>query len=181
MLHICVGITVDFIVSRDIIISCSLCVWTLLIMWLVQGCSTQQTGKLHRGDLWLWESHRDRPHIQQSLRTDGVSQIKERLVQKLCCDPLHNPYKLHSCGSSLALTAMSKYPDAISYFKKALVLDPENDTYKSNLKIAEQKHKEATSPVSQRVRTLTLAQHEPLMGSPFVHRLLRDWALTWPV
>lgn len=54
-----------------------------------------------------------------------------------------------SCGSSLALTAMNKYPEAISYFKKALVLDPENDTYKSNLKIAEQKHKEATSPVRQ--------------------------------
>lgn len=44
---------------------------------------------------------------------------------------------------------MNKYPEAISYFKKALVLDPENDTYKSNLKIAEQKHKEATSPVSE--------------------------------
>lgn len=44
---------------------------------------------------------------------------------------------------------MSKYPEAISYFKKALVLDPENDTYKSNLKIAEQKLKEATSPVSE--------------------------------
>uniref|UniRef100_A0A3P8RU22 Small glutamine-rich tetratricopeptide repeat-containing protein beta n=1 Tax=Amphiprion percula TaxID=161767 RepID=A0A3P8RU22_AMPPE len=48
----------------------------------------------------------------------------------------------------LALTAMNKYPEAISYFKKALVLDPENDTYKSNLKIAEQKQKEATSPVT---------------------------------
>uniref|UniRef100_A0A3Q2PZH9 Small glutamine-rich tetratricopeptide repeat-containing protein beta n=1 Tax=Fundulus heteroclitus TaxID=8078 RepID=A0A3Q2PZH9_FUNHE len=48
----------------------------------------------------------------------------------------------------LALTAMTKYPEAISYFKKALVLDPENDTYKSNLKIAEQKHKEASSPIA---------------------------------
>uniref|UniRef100_A0A3Q2PZG2 Small glutamine rich tetratricopeptide repeat co-chaperone beta n=1 Tax=Fundulus heteroclitus TaxID=8078 RepID=A0A3Q2PZG2_FUNHE len=48
----------------------------------------------------------------------------------------------------LALTAMTKYPEAISYFKKALVLDPENDTYKSNLKIAEQKHKEASSPAA---------------------------------
>lgn len=48
----------------------------------------------------------------------------------------------------MALTATNKYPDAIAYFKKALVLDPENDTYKSNLKIAEQKQKEATSPVS---------------------------------
>lgn len=45
---------------------------------------------------------------------------------------------------------MNKYPEAISYFKKALVLDPENDTYKSNLKIAEQKQKEATSPVSKK-------------------------------
>lgn len=44
---------------------------------------------------------------------------------------------------------MNKYPEAISYFKKALVLDPENDTYKSNLKIAEQKQKEATSPVRE--------------------------------
>uniref|UniRef100_A0A4W4FGX1 Small glutamine-rich tetratricopeptide repeat-containing protein beta n=1 Tax=Electrophorus electricus TaxID=8005 RepID=A0A4W4FGX1_ELEEL len=48
----------------------------------------------------------------------------------------------------LALTSMSKYPEAISYFKKALVLDPENDTYKSNLKIAEQKNKEASSPTA---------------------------------
>ncbi|XP_051541593.1 small glutamine-rich tetratricopeptide repeat-containing protein beta-like isoform X2 [Myxocyprinus asiaticus] len=48
----------------------------------------------------------------------------------------------------LALTSMSKYPEAISYFKKALVLDPENDTYKSNLKIAEQKQKEASNPTA---------------------------------
>ena len=53
------------------------------------------------------------------------------------------------CGCSLALTAMNKYPEAISFFKKALVLDPDNDTYKSNLKIAEQKQKEASSPVSK--------------------------------
>uniref|UniRef100_W5MX39 Small glutamine-rich tetratricopeptide repeat-containing protein beta n=1 Tax=Lepisosteus oculatus TaxID=7918 RepID=W5MX39_LEPOC len=48
----------------------------------------------------------------------------------------------------LALTAMNKYTDAITYFKKALVLDPDNDTYKSNLKIAEQKLKEASSPTA---------------------------------
>ncbi|XP_033951859.1 small glutamine-rich tetratricopeptide repeat-containing protein beta isoform X2 [Pseudochaenichthys georgianus] len=48
----------------------------------------------------------------------------------------------------LALTAMNKYPEAISFFKKALVLDPDNDTYKSNLKIAEQKQKEASSPIA---------------------------------
>lgn len=55
----------------------------------------------------------------------------------------HSPLRV----SSLALTATNKYPEAISYFKKALVLDPENDTYKSNLKIAEGKQKEASSPV----------------------------------
>ncbi|XP_056322127.1 small glutamine-rich tetratricopeptide repeat-containing protein beta isoform X3 [Danio aesculapii] len=48
----------------------------------------------------------------------------------------------------LALTSMSKYPEAITYFNKALVLDPENDTYKSNLKIVEQKQKEASSPTA---------------------------------
>ncbi|XP_064413964.1 small glutamine-rich tetratricopeptide repeat-containing protein beta isoform X2 [Latimeria chalumnae] len=46
----------------------------------------------------------------------------------------------------LALTAMNKYTEAITYYKKALNLDPENDTYKSNLKIAEQKLREASSP-----------------------------------
>ncbi|KAJ7993277.1 hypothetical protein DPEC_G00270770 [Dallia pectoralis] len=39
----------------------------------------------------------------------------------------------------LALTSLNKYTEAVSYYKKALELDPENDTYKSNLKIAEQK------------------------------------------
>ncbi|XP_056290076.1 small glutamine-rich tetratricopeptide repeat-containing protein beta [Pseudoliparis swirei] len=46
----------------------------------------------------------------------------------------------------LALTAMTKYPEAITHFKKALVLDPDNDTYKANLKVVEQKQKEASSP-----------------------------------
>lgn len=36
----------------------------------------------------------------------------------------------------------------MAYYKKALELDPENDTYKSNLKIAELKLREAPSPVS---------------------------------
>uniref|UniRef100_A0A8B9HDR2 Small glutamine-rich tetratricopeptide repeat (TPR)-containing, beta n=1 Tax=Astyanax mexicanus TaxID=7994 RepID=A0A8B9HDR2_ASTMX len=48
----------------------------------------------------------------------------------------------------LNVLTMLNYPEAISYFKKALVLDPENDTYKSNLKVAEQKKKEASSPTA---------------------------------
>uniref|UniRef100_A0A3Q1FVE3 Small glutamine rich tetratricopeptide repeat co-chaperone beta n=1 Tax=Acanthochromis polyacanthus TaxID=80966 RepID=A0A3Q1FVE3_9TELE len=66
----------------------------------------------------------------------------------------------------LALTAMNKYPEAISYFKKALVLDPENDTYKSNLKIAEQKQKEATSPVTFRCDVNMSGMMSNAVGGP---------------
>uniref|UniRef100_G3PTM0 Small glutamine rich tetratricopeptide repeat co-chaperone beta n=1 Tax=Gasterosteus aculeatus aculeatus TaxID=481459 RepID=G3PTM0_GASAC len=71
----------------------------------------------------------------------------------------------------LALTATNKYPDAIAYFKKALVLDPENDTYKSNLKIAEQKQKEATSPAAsvmqnQQVQQLMSGMMSNAVGGP---------------
>ncbi|KAJ8374788.1 hypothetical protein SKAU_G00053680 [Synaphobranchus kaupii] len=45
----------------------------------------------------------------------------------------------------LALASLNKHTEAVDYYQKALELDPENDTYKSNLKIAEQKMKE-TSP-----------------------------------
>ncbi|NWX14583.1 SGTA protein, partial [Aegotheles bennettii] len=46
----------------------------------------------------------------------------------------------------LALSSLNKHTEAVVYYKKALELDPENDTYKSNLKIAEQKMKETPSP-----------------------------------
>lgn len=48
----------------------------------------------------------------------------------------------------LALTAMNKFEEAVTSYQKALDLDPENDSYKSNLKIAEQKLREVSSPVS---------------------------------
>jgi tetratricopeptide (TPR) repeat protein len=48
----------------------------------------------------------------------------------------------------LALTAMNKFEEAVISYQKALDLDPENDSYKSNLKIAEQKLREVSSPVS---------------------------------
>ncbi|MBN3316388.1 SGTA protein, partial [Atractosteus spatula] len=48
----------------------------------------------------------------------------------------------------LALASLNKHSEAVSYYKKALELDPENDTYKSNLKIAEQKMREMPSPES---------------------------------
>ncbi|CAB1332626.1 unnamed protein product [Coregonus sp. 'balchen'] len=71
----------------------------------------------------------------------------------------------------LAFTAINKYPEAISYFKKALVLDPENDTYKSNLKIVEQKQKEAASPAAsvmqnQQVQQLMSGMMSNAVGGP---------------
>lgn len=49
---------------------------------------------------------------------------------------------------SLALSSLNKHTEAVAYYKKALELDPDNETYKSNLKIAELKLRETPSPVS---------------------------------
>ncbi|KAJ8377811.1 hypothetical protein AAFF_G00251300 [Aldrovandia affinis] len=46
----------------------------------------------------------------------------------------------------LALASLNKHTEAVSYYKKAVELDPENETYRSNLRIAEQKT-ELPSPV----------------------------------
>ncbi|XP_018425906.1 PREDICTED: small glutamine-rich tetratricopeptide repeat-containing protein alpha [Nanorana parkeri] len=48
----------------------------------------------------------------------------------------------------LALSSLNKHSEAVSFYKRALELDPDNDTYKSNLKIAEQKLKEIPSPMA---------------------------------
>ncbi|KAJ8270130.1 hypothetical protein GJAV_G00110690 [Gymnothorax javanicus] len=46
----------------------------------------------------------------------------------------------------LALASLNKHSEAVGYYKRALDLDPDNDSYRSNLKIAEQKMKEMPSP-----------------------------------
>nr|XP_033812067.1 small glutamine-rich tetratricopeptide repeat-containing protein alpha isoform X1 [Geotrypetes seraphini]XP_033812068.1 small glutamine-rich tetratricopeptide repeat-containing protein alpha isoform X1 [Geotrypetes seraphini]XP_033812069.1 small glutamine-rich tetratricopeptide repeat-containing protein alpha isoform X1 [Geotrypetes seraphini]XP_033812070.1 small glutamine-rich tetratricopeptide repeat-containing protein alpha isoform X1 [Geotrypetes seraphini] len=46
----------------------------------------------------------------------------------------------------LALSSLNKHREAVVYYQKALTLDPDNETYKSNLKIAEQKMRETPSP-----------------------------------
>lgn len=51
-----------------------------------------------------------------------------------------------SLCSRLALASLNKHTEAAGYYKKALELDPNNDTYKTNLKIAEEKM-ETSSPV----------------------------------
>ncbi|TUR38416.1 Small glutamine-rich tetratricopeptide repeat-containing protein beta [Bagarius yarrelli] len=69
----------------------------------------------------------------------------------------------------LALAAMNKFSEAITYFKKALVLDPENDTYKSNLKTAEQKKKESTAASvmeNQQVQQLMSRMMSSAVGGP---------------
>uniref|UniRef100_A0A8C5P7Y6 Small glutamine-rich tetratricopeptide repeat-containing protein alpha n=1 Tax=Leptobrachium leishanense TaxID=445787 RepID=A0A8C5P7Y6_9ANUR len=48
----------------------------------------------------------------------------------------------------LALSSLNKHAEAVGFYKRALELDPDNDTYKANLKIAEQKMKEIPSPMS---------------------------------
>ncbi|TNN65768.1 Small glutamine-rich tetratricopeptide repeat-containing protein alpha [Liparis tanakae] len=47
----------------------------------------------------------------------------------------------------LALASLNKHTEAATYYKKALELDPDNDTYKTNLKIAEEKM-ETSSPTA---------------------------------
>ncbi|KAM3620377.1 uncharacterized protein V6R79_022280 [Siganus canaliculatus] len=47
----------------------------------------------------------------------------------------------------LALASLNKHMEAATYYKKALELDPDNDTYKTNLKIAEEKM-ETSSPTA---------------------------------
>ncbi|KAM9832264.1 small glutamine-rich tetratricopeptide repeat-containing protein alpha [Neosynchiropus ocellatus] len=44
----------------------------------------------------------------------------------------------------LALTSLNKHTEAVGFYKKALELDPDNDTYKANLKIAEEKMETAS-------------------------------------
>ncbi|XP_034737994.1 small glutamine-rich tetratricopeptide repeat-containing protein alpha-like [Etheostoma cragini] len=63
--------------------------------------------------------------------------------QAICIDP--NYSKAYG-RMGLALASLNKHTEAAGYYKKALELDPDNETYKSNLKIAEEKM-ETTSPV----------------------------------
>lgn len=48
---------------------------------------------------------------------------------------------------SLALSSLNRHAEAVAHYKKALELDPSNETYKSNLQIAELKLRETPSPV----------------------------------
>uniref|UniRef100_A0A9L0J984 Small glutamine-rich tetratricopeptide repeat-containing protein alpha n=1 Tax=Equus asinus TaxID=9793 RepID=A0A9L0J984_EQUAS len=70
----------------------------------------------------------------------GAVQDCERAI---CIDP---SYSKAYGRMGLALSSLNKHTEAVAYYKKALELDPDNETYKSNLKIAELKLREAPSP-----------------------------------
>uniref|UniRef100_A0A8I3NID6 Small glutamine-rich tetratricopeptide repeat-containing protein alpha n=1 Tax=Canis lupus familiaris TaxID=9615 RepID=A0A8I3NID6_CANLF len=70
----------------------------------------------------------------------GAVQDCERAI---CIDP---SYSKAYGRMGLALSSLNKHTEAVAYYKKALELDPENETYKSNLKIAELKLRETPSP-----------------------------------
>ncbi|KAJ8408415.1 hypothetical protein AAFF_G00258290 [Aldrovandia affinis] len=79
----------------------------------------------------------------------------------------------------LALASLNQHAEAVRYYQKALELDPENDTYKSNLKIAEQKMKEAPSPSMSGVDLAGLLGNpgfmnmaSSLMNNPQVQQLM---------
>nr|XP_013801483.1 PREDICTED: small glutamine-rich tetratricopeptide repeat-containing protein beta-like [Apteryx mantelli mantelli] len=59
---------------------------------------------------------------------------------------IYVPARIFLFHIRLALTSVNKYEEAITSYQKALDLDPENDSYKSNLKIAEQKLRDMSSP-----------------------------------
>ncbi|XP_033615709.1 small glutamine-rich tetratricopeptide repeat-containing protein alpha isoform X1 [Fukomys damarensis] len=63
----------------------------------------------------------------------------------ICLDPAYS--KAYG-RMGLALSSLNKHAEAVAYYKKALELDPDNETYKSNLKIAELKLRETPSPTS---------------------------------
>ncbi|XP_057899404.1 small glutamine-rich tetratricopeptide repeat-containing protein beta isoform X1 [Melospiza georgiana] len=58
----------------------------------------------------------------------------------------------------LALTSVNKYEEAVTSYQKALDLDPENDSYKSNLKIAEQKLRDVSSPAASLMQNPQIQQ-----------------------
>uniref|UniRef100_UPI00398E437B small glutamine-rich tetratricopeptide repeat-containing protein beta-like isoform X3 n=1 Tax=Pristiophorus japonicus TaxID=55135 RepID=UPI00398E437B len=104
----------------------------------------------------IWNSPSDfTPSAQdviraEQLKNEGNNYIKEEnyraavdsYTQAIELDPNSAVY---FCNR-LALTSLNKHSEAITYYKKAVELDPENGTFKSNLRVAEQKIEEASSP-----------------------------------
>lgn len=80
----------------------------------------------------------------------------------------------HTCclSCSLALSSLNKHTEAVAYYRKALELDPDNETYKSNLKVAELRLREAPSPVSP----LGTSHGDRVVGQTLLRRGVEGWA-----
>uniref|UniRef100_H3CBE8 Small glutamine-rich tetratricopeptide repeat-containing protein alpha n=1 Tax=Tetraodon nigroviridis TaxID=99883 RepID=H3CBE8_TETNG len=68
-------------------------------------------------------------------------------------------------GSTLALASVNKHSEAVGYYQKALELDPHNDTYKTNLKIAEEKM-ETCSPTPNQTAPVGGVDLAGLLSNP---------------
>lgn len=80
----------------------------------------------------------------------------------------------HTCclSCSLALSSLNKHTEAVAYYRKALELDPDNETYKSNLKVAELRLREAPSPVSP----LGTSHGDRVVGQTLLRHGVEGWA-----
>ncbi|XP_008061807.1 small glutamine-rich tetratricopeptide repeat-containing protein alpha isoform X2 [Carlito syrichta] len=91
----------------------------------------------------------------------------------ICIDPAYS--------KAYGRMGLNKHAEAVAYYRKALELDPDNETYKSNLKIAELKLREAPSPTGglgsfdlagllNNPGFMSMASN--LMNNPQVHQLM---------
>ena len=70
----------------------------------------------------------------------------------------------------LAYSSIHKHKEAVDCFKKAIEIEPENESYKSNLQLAEEKLATAGSPGPA-------AMGLPGMGKPMFTLLTAPWML----
>ena len=112
--------------------------------WRQPGVLLQPRGRAQQdeqpppGYRGLPEGDRHGPQLQQGLRQDGSGS------QVCTYDFEANERQLIEwiCSSS----SLEKHREAVENFKKALELEPDNESYKSNLQIAEDKVKSGVAP-----------------------------------
>lgn len=75
--------------------------------------------------------------------TDCISILSEIFVH----DIIYAVHGFYLCTCSIAYTALTDHESARECYRKALELDPTNQSYQNNLEIAEQKLKEAAMQV----------------------------------
>ena len=76
-----------------------------------------------------------------------------------------------SFTSSLAYSALGRHEEALDRYKKALQLDPANESYKNNMKIAEEKSRESGGTLRS-----TKNRSRIILGYSFVRLLVHSLA-----